>query len=82
MRNTKTKRGLYILVEGKTELAYVQDFAKCNPSVKVIVLIETSSRPRLIKEALKFSEEHRLDTWVIFDQDDKFTEAKEIYKQA
>lgn len=82
MRNTKTKKSLYILVEGKTELAYVQGFAKCNPAVKVIRLTETSSRPRLIKEALKFSEENKLDTWIIFDQDDKLAEAKEIYKQA
>ena len=81
-RNTKTKKCLYVLVEGKTELAYIQDFAKCNPAVKVIVVGETSSRPRLIKEALKFSEENKLDTWIIFDQDDKLAEAKEIYKQA
>ena len=80
-RNTRTKKSLYILVEGKTELAYVQDFAKCNPAVKVIVLIETSSRPRLIKEALKFSGENKLDTWIIFDQDGRTAEAKEIYTQ-
>lgn len=82
-RQIKTKISLlYVLVEGKTERAYIQDFAKCNPFIKVIIVAEDSSRPKLINKALKFSRENRLDVWVIFDKDDKFSEAKAIYDQA
>ncbi len=81
-RKINNKNPLYLFVEGKTERGYMQDFAKQNLHIQIKIVKETSSRPKLIEEALKFSKEYKLDSWIVFDQDDKFEEAREIYNKA
>lgn len=81
MRPTRTKKSLYVLVEGKTERSYLQEFAKRNPKVKVTILAENSSRIKLLEKALEFSNDNKLETWIVFDRDDRIEEAKEVYNR-
>lgn len=76
-RQAPPKKRLCVLVEGKTEEAYIQEFAKCNPLIKVIIVAVDSSRPKLVKKAVEYSKKNGLDTWII----DKLSEAKKIYAQ-